>query len=133
MHILLVVTKIKFHNLNIIDLLWEEYRKFKEVINLKSVEGLDKVSIIINILAVYLGVEVEEINTKLKKKENKYLLLLLLERYNCLNGEDVKNLLEIISDKSMKYNIGKAQEKFLVNKRFREIYLEIQEGLNKII
>lgn len=133
MHILLVVTKIKFHNLNIIDLLWEEYRKFKGVKKVKNVEGLDKVSIIINILAVYLGVEVKEINNKLKKKENKYLLLLLLERYNCLNGENVKGLLEIISDKSMKYNIGKAQEKFLVNKKFREMYLEIQEGLNKII
>lgn len=119
--------------MNIIDLLWEEYRKFKGVINVKNVEGLDKVSIIINILAVYLGVEVKEINNKLKKKENKYLLLLLLERYNCLNGKNVKDLLEIISDKSIKYNIGKAQEKFLVNKRFREMYLEIQEGLNKII
>lgn len=133
MHILLVVTKIKFHNLNIIDLLWEEYRKFKGVKKVENVEGLDKVSIIINILAVYLGVEVKEINNKLKKKENRYLLLLLLERYNCLNGENVKDLLEIISDKSMKYNIGKAQEKFLVNKKFRERYLEIQEGLNKII
>lgn len=133
MHILWLVTNIKFYNLNIIDLLWEEYRKFKGGINMKNVEGLDKVSIIINILAVYLGVEVKEINNKLKKKENKYLLLLLLERYNCLNGENVKDLLEIISDKSMKYNIGKAQEKFLVNKRFREMYLEIQEGLNKII
>ena len=100
---------------------------------MKSIEGLDKVTIIINILAVYLGVEVKEINNKLKKKENKYLLLLLLERYNCLNGENVKGLLEILSDKSMKYNIGKAQEKILVNKRFREKYLEIQEGLNKII
>ena len=42
-------------------------------------------------------------------------------------------MLEVISDKSINYNINKAQEKLLVNKEFREMYFKIEEGLNKII
>ncbi|VYU19750.1 hypothetical protein [Clostridium tertium] len=100
---------------------------------MNGIEGLDKVTIIMNVLAAYLGIEVKELNDKLKKKENKYLLLLLLKKYNCLNAGNVKCVLEIISDKSMKFNIDKAEEKFLINRDFREKYLEVQEGINKII
>ncbi|MDV4149501.1 hypothetical protein R0131_01490 [Clostridium sp. AL.422] len=96
-------------------------------------DKLDKVSIVINVLATYLGIEIKEMNDKLKKKENKYLLLLLLRDYRCLQKDRVKEILNIISDKSIKYNIDKAEEKFLINKEFREMYFEIQEGINKII
>lgn len=96
-------------------------------------DRLDKVSIVMNVLAAYLGIEVKEINEKLKKKENKYIFLLLLNNYNCLQKDRVKEILNIISDKSIKYNMYKAQEKFLINKEFREKYFEIKDGLNKII
>ncbi|MGG7142191.1 hypothetical protein ACQPVP_01815 [Clostridium nigeriense] len=94
---------------------------------------LDKVTIVMNVLASYLGIEVKEMNEKLKKKENKYIFLLLLKNYKCLQKDKIKEVLDIISDKSIKYNMDKAEEKFLVNKEFREMYFEIQEGLNKII
>ena len=96
-------------------------------------DNLDKVFIVTNVLASYLGVDKSEINIKLKKKENRYIFLLLLKKYKCLQKEKVKEILEIISDKSIKYNIDKAQEKFLINKEFREMYLEIEENINKII
>ena len=86
-----------------------------------------------NVLAAYLGIELKEMNEKLKKKENKYLFLLLLKNYKCLQKDKVKEVLDIINDKSINYNINKAQEKFLINKEFREMYFEIQEGINKII
>jgi hypothetical protein len=86
-----------------------------------------------NVLASYLGIEVKEMNEKLRKKENKYIFLLLLKNYKCLQKDKIKEVLDIISDKSIKYNVDKAEEKFLVNKEFREMYFEIQEGLNKII
>lgn len=86
-----------------------------------------------NVLASYLGIEVKEMNEKLRKKENKYIFLLLLKNYKCLQKDKIKEVLDIISDKSIKYNMDKAEEKFLVNKEFREMYFEIQEGLNKII
>ncbi|MGG7059932.1 hypothetical protein ACQPUY_13205 [Clostridium nigeriense] len=94
---------------------------------------LDKITIVMNVLASYLGIEVKEMNEKLRKKENKYIFLLLLKNYKCLQKDKIKEVLDIISDKSIKYNMDKAEEKFLVNKEFREMYFEIQEGLNKII
>ena len=96
-------------------------------------DKLDKVTIVMNVLASYLGIEVKEINDIFKKKENKYIFLLLLKNYKCLQKDKVKEILNIINDKSIKYNIDKAEEKFLINKEFREMYFEIQEGINKII
>jgi hypothetical protein len=95
--------------------------------------NLDKTTIVINVLCAHLGIDAIEINEKLKKKENKYIFLLLLKNYKCLDKEKVKEMLEVISDKSINYNINKAQEKLLVNKEFREMYFKIEEGLNKII
>ena len=42
-------------------------------------DKLDKVTIVMNVLASYLGIEVKKINEILKKKENKYVFLLLLK------------------------------------------------------
>lgn len=95
--------------------------------------SLDKVTIVMNVLASYLNVDMSEMSNELRKKENKYIFLLLLKNYKCLQKDKIKEVLSIISDKSYKNNIDKAQEKFLINKGFRERYLEIQEGLNKII
>ena len=94
---------------------------------------LDKVTIVMNVLAAYLGIETKEMSENLKKKENRYIFLLLLKNYKCLQKDKVKEILNIINDKSIKYNMDKAQEKFLINKEFREMYFEIQEGINKII
>ncbi len=96
-------------------------------------DKLDKVTIVMNVLASYLEIEVKEINEIFKKKENKYIFLLLLKNYKCLQKDKVKEILNIINDKSIKYNVDKAEEKFLINKEFREMYFEIQEGINKII
>lgn len=95
--------------------------------------NLDKITIVINVLCAHLGIDAKEINQKLKKKENKYIFLLLLKNYKCLDKDKVKEMLEVISDKSINYNINKAQEKLLVNKDFREMYFRIEDGLNKII
>lgn len=100
---------------------------------MNSMNNLDKTAIVINVLCTHLGIDASELNKKLKKRENKYMLLLLLKNYKCLDKDKVKEMLEIISDKSINYNINKAQEKILVNKEFREMYFKIEEGLNKII
>lgn len=100
---------------------------------MSSNNKIDRVAIVMNVLASYLDIEVDEISEKLRKKENKYIFLLLLKNHKCLQKDKVKEILDIISDKSIKYNVDKAEEKFLVNKKFREMYFEIQEGLDKII
>ena len=98
-----------------------------------SYNGIDKVTIVMNVLAAYLEVDMSDMSRELRKRENKYIFILLLQNYKCLQKDKVKDVLRIISDKSYKNNIDKAQEKFLINKEFREKYFEIQEGLNKII
>lgn len=94
---------------------------------------LDKITIVSNVLCAHLGVDSKDLNKTLKKKENKYLYLLLLKNYKCLDKDKLRDILEIITEKSIKNNINKAEEKFLVNKNFRETYVEIEKGLNKII
>ena len=61
-------------------------------------DKLDKVTIVMNVLASYLEIEVKEINEIFKKKENKYIFLLLLKNYKCLQKDKVKEILNIIND-----------------------------------
>jgi hypothetical protein len=37
------------------------------------------------------------------------------------------------SSKSIKYNLKKAEEKFFINREFREAYFEMEEMIKKII
>ena len=70
---------------------------------------LDKIAIVSNVLCSYLGVDSKELNKTLKKKENKYLYLLLLKNYKCLDKDKLKDILEIITEKSIKNNIQKRK------------------------
>ncbi|GAB6169207.1 hypothetical protein JCM1393_16670 [Clostridium carnis] len=100
---------------------------------MRYTKGIDREIIIINVLCTYFKMNLKELDKFLKKKENKYLLLLLLKNYNCLDKEKIKARLDIVSDRSVNYNLNKAQEKLLINKKFREVYFEIEKGLDKII
>ncbi|MEG2867657.1 MAG: hypothetical protein RR894_07920 [Terrisporobacter sp.] len=109
-----------------------EKRQFG-VIGMKTIQKLDKSRIIINILCNHLDEDFKDFKNNIRKKDNKYLLLLLLKNYKCLNREQIKLLLNINSDKSINYNIRKAEEKFLINKDFRDIYLVIEKYLEDVI
>jgi len=100
---------------------------------LKSINKLDKTQIVINILCSYLGRDLKEFDGLIKEKDNKYLLLLLLKNYKCLNRERIKLIFNISSYNSINYNIKKAEEKLLVNKDFREKYLKIEKYLEEVI
>lgn len=69
----------------------------------------------------------------LRKKDNKYLLLLMLKKYGCFNREEIKNLLQIETSRSVNYNLRKAEEKFFINRDFREKYIQIEKNIEKII
>lgn len=109
------------------------FKKQCGVINLNNITKLNKTTIIISVLSSYLGEDFEEIKNIIKKKENRYLLLLLLKNYKCLNREEIKLMFNISSEKSVNYNIKKAEEKFLINRDFREIYFKIEKYLEQII
>lgn len=100
---------------------------------MKTIRRLDKSNIVINILCKHLWENLKGIKNIIKKKENKYLLLLLLKNNKCLNREQIKLLLNISSDKSINYNIKKAEEKLLINRDFREDYLIIEKYLEDVI
>ncbi len=91
----------------------------------------DKYLKILKLVAYYNNINDEDIIKLLKDKESKYLLLLLLKKYKCINNERMMEIFRYKSSRSINYNIKKAEEKFLVNKSFREKYFEIEESLLK--
>lgn len=60
-------------------------------------------------------------------KENKYLLLLLLNNFRVINDNSVKGILKWRSNRTLKNNLEKAEETLFINKEFRDKYLEIEE------
>lgn len=94
---------------------------------------MDNYKRVINILIQYYGISREEFCELLKKKENKYLLLLLLKEFKCLNKEKIKEESIVFSYRSIIYNLKKAEEKLLINKSFREDYFSLQENIEKTL
>lgn len=66
-----------------------------------------------------------------KDREYRYLLLLLVKKYNCYNEEEIKNILNVKTKRSVLNNVKKAEERLLVNREFREKYFEMEERLLK--
>lgn len=92
----------------------------------------DKYLKILRVIALYNNIKKDEDFIRLlKDKENKYLLLLLLKKNKCMNEEKIMQIFNYKSKKSINYNVKKAEEKFLINKNFREKYFEIEENLLK--
>lgn len=95
--------------------------------------NINKIEIIIMITCKYYGLTYEEINKFLKKKENSYLIVLLMKNFKCLNSIDVRKVLGISNNKSLVNKIKMAEEKILINKNFREEYFELEERIEKKI
>lgn len=94
---------------------------------------LNRMKIVAEIMCKNLDMEVEDLNNILKKKENKYLFFLLLKNYKCLDKDKLKELIDEINLRRINYNLNKGEEKLLINKDFREIYLKVEERIDEII
>ena len=101
------------------------------LVNLFMIE--DKYDKIITFICAYKNISKEELFRILKDRECKYLLLLLLEKYRCADMTRLSHDLSVNSPKSIKYSIKKAEEKFFINRDFRELYFELEEMIEKII
>ncbi|MDP4088935.1 MAG: ribose-5-phosphate isomerase [Bacillota bacterium] len=88
---------------------------------------------IIGFICRYKGMSKEHLKMILKDRECKYLLFLLLEKYKCLDLDKILKDFDIVSKKSLRYNMKKAEEKFFLNREFREAYFELEEMAKKII
>lgn len=82
---------------------------------------------------LYQHYEVNEQGNLLDNKEVKYLLLLLLKQFNCLDKERLKKQLDIKNSRSIEINLRKAEEKLLINKEFRQKYFYLEEKIEKKI
>ena len=74
------------------------------------------------IICKYYDLKYEEINEFWKKRENSYLVTLLMKNFKCLNNNELRKRLGISNNKSL-YN--------KVKKRFREEYFELEEKIKE--
>jgi hypothetical protein len=86
---------------------------------------------IIEIICEYKNIDRKDIFKILKDRECKYLLLLLLKKYNCIDVEMINDYFPNYSKKSLNYGFKKAEEKFFINREFRERYFEIEDDIGK--
>ena len=101
------------------------------MLKIKGVNKINKYENIIMILCQYYEVNYEEFNKLLKKREKSYLTVLLMKKFRCLNSEGLKEKLGIISNRILHYNIKIAEEKILINKKFRDEYFELEEKIKE--
>lgn len=88
----------------------------------------------INILrgiSLYYGMDENNFIQLLRDKENKFLLLLLLKKYKCMDQDKIMGVLNYKSKKSILYNVKRAEEKLLINREFRDKFFQIEESLFK--
>ncbi|MDT8715607.1 ribose-5-phosphate isomerase [Clostridium sp. 19966] len=93
----------------------------------------ERYELILEVICSYKGIKKEEINKILKDRECKYFLFLLLNQYRCFDCEKVKQDFNYKSNQAIKNNIKKAEEKFFINREFREKFFEVQKIAKKII
>lgn len=87
---------------------------------------------IIEMLCKYKGIKREELYRILKDKECRYVLFLLLKKYNCVVLENLDRDFSIDNKRKVNYNIEKAEEKLLLNKKVREMYFEAETAIERI-
>ena len=67
----------------------------------------------------------------LEERDNKYLLLLLLKKYKCMDQEKVKEVFNVKNKRTITNNVRRAEEKLLINRDFRKKFFEMEEDLLK--
>ena len=82
---------------------------------------------------IYRKVSCKEMYLIMKRSECKYLLLLLMRKFNSLDKEIIKELLKLKSDRTINNNIAKAEEKLLMNREFRDDFFCLEERIEKKI
>lgn len=88
---------------------------------------------IVNFMCAYMRISREELFKILKDKNCKYIFLLLLKKYKCLDINVIKVYFPQYSKRALNYGFKKAEEKLFVNKTFREEYFEIEDHIEKTI
>ena len=84
---------------------------------------------IIEAICEVKGIKTNELLKILNDRECKYILFLLLKKYRCGNVESAYKDFLISHKRAVSYGSKKAEERFFINKEFRETFFEIEEIL----
>jgi hypothetical protein len=87
----------------------------------------EKYERIISVLCEVKGLRREELIKLLKDKQCKYLMFLLFKKYQCVDSGKLKIDFSIQSKKSINTTCKRAEELFLINRQFRELYFKMEE------
>jgi len=87
---------------------------------------------IIEIICSMKGINRGELFKILEDKEFKYLFFLLLKKYKCDDMNKINEDFSIDSRRVVNYNVKKAQEKFFINKEFREAYFQAEKRIEEL-
>lgn len=87
---------------------------------------LNKAQIIVSILKKSNG------NDFFSDKDNVLIVILLLNRYGCIDRKVLKDI-NIDTNRKIKLYLEKAEQKILVNTTFRNKYFNIEENISMII
>lgn len=91
----------------------------------------DKYLKILETVCMYYGMSTDDLIKLLQERDNRYLLLLLLKKYKCMNEDKLKEVFNVKSKRTLNNNVKRAEEKLLINRDFREKFFEIEEDLLK--
>lgn len=88
---------------------------------------------IISFMCAYKRISREELFKILKDKNCKYIFLLLLKKYKCLDINRINGYFPECSKRALSYGFKKAEEKLFINKEFRDEYFEVEDNIEKSI
>jgi hypothetical protein len=88
---------------------------------------------ILKTICSYYGIEEKDFIELIKNRDNKYILLLILKNNNCLDKENVKEILRLKNSRSINNSLRLAEEKLLMNRIFRERYFELENNIDKMM
>ena len=83
---------------------------------------------VILILCNYFGVNEYQLKEIFKEKENLYMAILLLNKYNCLRLDELMMKVNVLTHRKLKNKLREAEDRILINIDFRKRYFML-EGL----
>jgi hypothetical protein len=91
----------------------------------------DRYDKVINIMCEYKKISRNDLFKILKDRNCKYILFLLLKKYNCTDLNTLNIYFPECTQNTLTYGIKKAKEKLLINRCFREQYFELEDIIDK--
>lgn len=92
----------------------------------------EKYERIINLLCKYKGLNRDELFKIFKDQECRYLFFLLIKKYGCDDMGILKKDFPSVNKTKINSNLKKAEKKFLLNRKIRNMYFEAGDLIEKV-